>query len=88
MLKLQLQLPSELQTDLDFIKSELKDLKKNFQPKEPTKYVTRSYLANEVLHCNISTIHNLTVRGILTKYGIGGKVLYRLDEVESALVKL
>ncbi len=63
-------------------------LKKEFQPKEPTKYVTRDYVANEMLHCNVSTVHNLTVRGILKKYGCGGRVLYRRDEVEAAIVHL
>lgn len=63
-------------------------LKENVLPKPPPKYVTRSYLANEVLHCDLSTIHNLTVRGVLTKYGIGGKVLYKLSEAESAIIKL
>lgn len=64
------------------------ELKKNFQLKEPTKYVTRNYVANEILHCDLSTIHNLTKRGILQKYQIGGRVLYKLSEVENSIIKI
>lgn len=85
---IQLQLPPKYQTDIDYIKSELADLKNNFQPKEPTKYVTRNYVADEIIHCDLSTVHNLTVRGVLTKYQIGGRVLYIRKEVENAIVEL
>ena len=88
MQEIQLQLPTNLQTDIDFIKSELADLKKNFQPKEPNKYVTRKFVAEEMLHCDVSTVHNLTVRGVLNKYGIGGRVLYIRQEVEKAIIEL
>ena len=64
------------------------ELKKYFQLKEPTKYVTRNYVANEILHCDLSTIHNLTKRGILQKYQIGGRVLYKLSEVENSIIKI
>ncbi len=70
------------------VKRQLDDLKKSFLPKEPTKYITRNYVADEILHCDISTVHNLTVRGILTKYQIGGRVLYIREEVENAIIKL
>lgn len=66
----------------------LEQLTKNFQPKEPTKYITRQYVADEIIHCDISTVHNLTAKGILTKYQIGGRVLYIRQEVEDAIVKL
>lgn len=70
------------------VKIQLEDLKKNFQPKEPPKYVTRNYVAKEMLHCDISTVHNLTIKGVLTKYQIGGKILYIRQQVEDAIVKL
>ena len=83
-----LQLPEKLQSDINLIKSELADLKKNFEPKEPTQFVTRQYVADEMLHCDLSTVHNLTVKGVLTKYAIGGRVLYKRAEVENAIVQL
>lgn len=78
----------ELSTKVDEIKTHLDDLKKNYQIKKPPKYVTRNYVADEILHCDISTVHNLTVKGILKKYGCGGRVLYILEEVENAIIAL
>ena len=65
-----------------------KDITEHLQPKEPTRYVTRNYVADEILHCDVSTVHNLTRKGILTKYQCGGRVLYKRDEVEKSIVKL
>tara|TARA_B110001452_G_scaffold156711_1_gene130447 strand:+ start:1342 stop:1620 length:279 start_codon:yes stop_codon:yes gene_type:complete len=69
------------------VKIQLEDLKKNFQTKEPTTYLTRHEVA-ELIQVDKSTIHNLTVRGVLIKYQIGGRVLYKRHEVESAIIKL
>ncbi len=81
--------PEQLQNAiLEGVKILFEDLKKFYQPKESPKYVTRNYVAEEMLHCNISTIHNLTVKGILTKYQIGGRVLYIRQQVEEAIVRL
>ena len=85
---LQIEFPTNLQKDLDKIKSKLEELEKKFQPKEPTKYVTRNFVADEMLHCDLSTVHNLTVKGILTKYQIGGRVLYIHEEVENAIIQI
>ena len=85
---LKLELSDEFKTDIEFIKTELKDLKKNFTSKEPPKYVTRNYVADEMLHCDLSTVHNLCKKGILQKYQCGGRVLFKRAEVEKAIVKL
>lgn len=70
------------------VKRQLNELKKHFQTKEPTQYVTRQYVADEMIHCDLSTVHNLTKKGVLIKYGIGGRVLYKRKEVENAIIKL
>ena len=88
MQSIQIEFPTNLQKDLDKIKSKLEDLEKKIQPKEPTKYVTRNFVADEMLHCDLSTVHNLTVKGILTKYQISGRVLYIREEVENAIVQI
>lgn len=80
--------PQQIIDPLTELKKQIEDLKKYFQPKEPTKYVTRTYVAEEVLHCNLSTVHNLTKKGVLKKYGIGGRVLYKLSEVEKAIIQI
>ena len=64
-----------------------KDVAKHLQPKEPNTYLTRHEVA-DMLSVDISTVHNMSVRGELQKYQIGGRVLYRRDEVENAIVKL
>ena len=69
------------------VKKRLDDLKKNFQPKEPNEYLTRNNVA-EMLSIDLSTVHNYTKRKILQAYQIGGRVFYKRQEVENAIVKL
>lgn len=84
---IQLELPEKFQSDINFIKAELQDLKKNFIQKDSIIYITRRQLADKI-HSDISTVHNLSVKGVFKKHQVGGKVLYRLDQVESAIVEL
>jgi len=84
---------------LDFIKEiteaievkankRFEDFKKNFEPKKPTEYIGRHKVA-ELLDVTIGTVHNMTLKGILTRYQLGGrKILYKRHEVEAAIVKL
>jgi hypothetical protein len=72
---------------IEGVKLQLNDLKKSFQPKEPTEYLTRNDVA-EMLKIDLSSVHNWTVKGILTAYQIGGRVYYKRVEVETAIVKL
>jgi hypothetical protein len=69
------------------VKKRLDDFKKNFEPKTPNEYLTRNDLA-EMLSVDLSTVHNYTKRKILQAYQIGGRVYYKRDEVELAIVKL
>ncbi|SFD72873.1 hypothetical protein SAMN04489722_11915 [Algibacter lectus] len=84
---IQLQLPDSLSVKLDSLLQEVKDLKNNFQQPAVTKYLTRHQVA-EMLSVDISTVHNMTVKGILTKYQISGRVLYKLQEIEASIIKL
>lgn len=78
----------QLKNDIvESIKPQLEDLKKFFQPKEPTEFLTRQETAN-LLKVDLSTIHNYTKKGLLTSYGIGSRVFFKRKEVEQALVKL
>ncbi|MEL7586803.1 MAG: helix-turn-helix domain-containing protein [Prolixibacteraceae bacterium] len=80
--------PEELQLRIiEGIKHELDGLKKEFKPKEPTEYLTRAEV-RDFLNCDLSTVHNLTKRGKLKAYGIGGRVYYKRNEVEQAIVPL
>jgi len=65
----------------------INDLKANFQPKEPTEYLTRNEV-KELLKVDLSTVHNYTKKGKLKSYGIGNRVYYKRHEVENALKPL
>lgn len=71
----------------EFFKQQLADLKKNFQPKEPTEYLTRNEVA-ELFKIDLSSVHNWTKKGILQAYQISGRVYYKRTEIESAIVEL
>ena len=80
--------PQQLQEAIiDGVKTQLDDLKKNFQPKEPNEYLTRQEVA-EMLKIDLSTVHNWSKNGKLNPYGIGNRVYYKRDEVEKAIVQL
>ncbi len=80
--------PEQLQNQIiEGVKLQLQDLKKHFTPKEPTTFLTRQEVA-KLLSVDISTVHNMSVRGTLQKYQIGGRILYKRVEVENAIVKL
>ena len=80
--------PKQILYPIEELKKLIEDLKRHLQPKQPTQFVTRQYVADEMLHCDLSTVHNLTKKGVLTKYGIGGRVLYKRSEVEEAIIQL
>lgn len=86
-MEIQLQLPNQLQTDIDFIKSELEDLKSKFEPKTPVEYLTRQQTA-DLLHVDLSTLWNWKKNEKLTPVGIGNRILYRREDIENAIVKL
>jgi len=86
-MNLELIYPEELKQDIESLKSELAEIKLNLQPKEPTKYLGRREVA-QMLDVNISTIHNWTVKGVLTALQIGGRIYYRKKDVEAALIEL
>ncbi|MEL4306731.1 helix-turn-helix domain-containing protein [Joostella sp. CR20] len=80
--------PEQLQTTiLEGVKKQLTELKKEFQPKEPTEYLTRTEVS-ELLKIDLSSVHNWSKRGILKPYGIGSRVYYKRSEVEKAIVEL
>ncbi len=75
------------QSILSGVKVQIEQLKKEFQPKEPTEYLTRNEV-RDLLKCDLSTVHNLTKRGKLKSYGIGRRVYYKRHEVEQSVKPL
>ena len=72
---------------LNGVDEKINDLKANFQPKEPTEYLTRKEV-KELLKVDLSTVHNWTKKGKLKSYGIGNRVYYKRHEVENVLKPL
>lgn len=80
--------PEELEEKLlKGIKKEIEDLKTNFEPKQPTEWLTRNE-TRDLLKINLSTLHYWTRDGLLTSYGIGNRVYYKRHEIEEKLTQL
>ncbi|MCW3786840.1 helix-turn-helix domain-containing protein [Plebeiibacterium sediminum] len=69
------------------VKTQLEELKKDFQPKEPTEWLTRNDL-KQLLKVDLSTIHNWCKKGKLKSYGIGSRVYFKRSEIEEMLTPL
>lgn len=65
----------------------LEELKKEYQPKEPTEFLTRNEVA-ALLKIDISSVTNWTRSGKLQVYSLGGRRYYKRNEVEAALIKV
>ncbi len=69
------------------VRAEVEKLKADFQPLQPTEYMTRNEV-RDYFCVDLSTIHNWTKRGKLKAYGFGGRVYYKRAEVEAGLKPL
>jgi len=77
--------PEEMENRIfALFKSEIESIKLEFQPKQPTEFLTRNQV-KDLLDVDLSTVHNWTKRGKLQAYGIAGRVYYKRSEVEQAL---
>lgn len=76
--------PNDLAHDLSRILiPQLKaQLAEEFQPKEPTAYLTRHQVC-EWLSIDLSTLWKWTKKGLIPSYGIGGRVYYKRCEIEA-----
>lgn len=86
-MKVQIKLPKELQADIDFFKSEIKNLKENYIPKKPRTYLSRSEVS-KMLQVSYVTLNKWNKSGKLKAVGIGGRVLYLQETVDNAIVVL
>ncbi len=71
----------------EIVVKEINSLKDQFQPKQPTEWLTRTEV-KELLKVDLSTIHYWTKKGKLKSYGIGNRVYYKRSEVELAIIPL
>ncbi len=75
------------QSILKGVEEKLNTFKSNFQPKEPTIWLSRKDVS-EFLSIAIVTVDDWTKKGILTAYRIGNKKRFKRCEVESALTEI
>ena len=86
-MKVEIDLPKKLLTDIEHILKKLEAVEKNFRPKTQNEYLTRQEVSS-LLKIDLSSVHNWSKRKILQPYQIGSRVYYKLSEVENAIVKL
>ena len=80
--------PQEFQESiLKGFQEEISLLKAEFQPKEPTEYLTRNEVA-KLLKVDLSTVHNWTKKGKIKAYGLGNRVYYKRHELNQSLIQI
>ena len=80
--------PEQIQNAIiEGVKTQLEELKKSFQPIQPTEYLTRKEVA-QLFQINLSTLYNWTKKGVLNSYSIGSRIYYKRAEVNNSIVKL
>lgn len=58
-----------------------RELIEEFQPKQPTEYLTRTDVC-KLLKIDLSTLHRWRKDGTLTAYGVGNRVYFKRSEIE------
>jgi len=69
------------------LQNQINELKRHYEPKQPTEYLTRNEVA-ELLKCDLSTIWNWSKKGKLIPYGIGNRVYFKRSDIELAIICL
>lgn len=71
----------------DIIEEKLRQFKQE-QPKfSGDEFITRQEVC-KLLRISLGTLHSYTKDGTLNGYRIGGRVLYRKDEIEKSLIEI
>lgn len=80
--------PTDLVSDIkNALIPELREqLTKDFQPKEPTQYLTRSEVC-ELLQIDLSTLHRWRKEGTLTAYQMGNRIYFKRSEIDEYINK-
>ncbi|MBL4568758.1 MAG: helix-turn-helix domain-containing protein [Flavobacteriaceae bacterium] len=77
----------ELLQAINGVEEKLNNFEKNFQPKEPTEWITRKEVS-EILSISLVTIASWSEKNILHPYRIGNRIRFKRKEVELALTKI
>jgi excisionase family DNA binding protein len=78
--------PEEFKAEiLEGVSKQLQEFSQNFQPKEPTIWITRQEAA-ELIGVSLVTIHNWTKEGVINAHKIGTRVRFKRTEIENILL--
>lgn len=69
------------------VKSQLEDFKKNFEPKTPTQYYSRSQVCKK-LGISPATLHNWVKQKKLPCFGLGGRIFFKSEDIENSIIQL
>ena len=61
-------------------------LSKDFQPKQPTEYLTRAQVC-EMLQINLSTLHRWRKDGIIDAFSISNRIYFKRESIEELINK-
>jgi excisionase family DNA binding protein len=69
------------------VRTELKELVLNFQPKKQPEYLTRKEVA-KILKVSLVTLSDWNKKGVLKPYRLGNLIRYKTTELEESLIAI
>jgi excisionase family DNA binding protein len=80
--------PQQLKDNiLKDVRTELKSIIQNLQPKKQPKYLTRKEVAI-ILKVSLVTLSDWNKKGILKPYRLGNLIRYKTEEIDQALISI
>ena len=80
--------PEQLQNAIiEGVNTQLESLKLHFEPKQPKTYLTRAEVS-KMLNVSYVTLNKWRKNNTLKAVGIGGRVLYRQEDIDNKIVEL
>lgn len=78
--------PEEFKAEiLEGVGKQLQEFSENFQPKEPTIWITRQEAA-DLIGVSLVTIHNWTKVGVIHAHKIGARIRFKRSDIENILL--
>lgn len=72
---------------LSDVRTELKEIVLNFQPKKQPEYLTRKEVA-KILKVSLVTLSDWNKKGVLKPYRLGNLIRYKTTEIEESLIAI
>ncbi|AOW17121.1 DNA-binding protein [Polaribacter vadi] len=80
--------PQQLRENiLKDVRTELKEIVLNFQPKTQPEYLTRKEVA-KILKVSLVTLSDWNNKGVLKPYRLGNLIRYKREELDQALISI